>query len=460
MRLTCAALAFGLGLGMAAPARAADDVTTFTLSNGLELVVIEDHRAPVVTHMVWYRIGAADEAPGHSGIAHFFEHLMFQGTDDLAPGEFSATVEAQGGNDNAFTSWDYTAYFQRVAADRLGLMMQMEADRMRDLTLDEEDVATERQVIVEERGQRTDSDPGALLREQMAAAQFLNHPYGRPIIGWMHEIKALSREDALAFYKANYAPNNAIVVVAGDVTPDAALALAEEHYGPLEPSADITPRVRPSEPPQLGERRIVMTDERVSEPYVIRSYLAAERNPGDQRKAAALTLLAELLGGNPTTSVFARELQFGRGVATWSAAFYDGTSVDPDTFGVYVMPVPGVSLAEAEAAMDEVIAGFLQNGVNPDDLARIKTQVRAATIYSRDNAGGLARMYGQALAVGLGVQDVQDWPEVLQSVTEEEIMAAATEVFDRNRAVTGWLQAPAAPAPGAPVPAAAEEAKP
>ncbi len=439
MRLSLAALALGLS---AAPLWA-NEVSTFTLDNGLELVVIEDHRAPVVTQMVWYRIGAADEAPGHSGIAHFFEHLMFQGTDDLAPGEFSATVEAQGGNDNAFTSYDYTAYFQRVAADRLDLMMQMEADRMRDLTLSEEDVATERQVIVEERGQRTDSDPGALLNEQMAAAQFMNHPYGRPVIGWMHEIKALTREDALAFYRANYAPNNAIVVVAGDVTPDQALKLAEAHYGPLEPSADIAPRLRPTEPPQLGERRIVLQDERVSEPYVIRSYLAAERNPGDQRKAAALTLLAEVLGGNPTTSVLARDLQFKRGVATWSAAFYDGTTVDPDTFGVYVMPVPGVSLADAEAALDEVIAGFLKDGVDPDELARIKTQVRAATIYGRDSAEGLAQVYGQALAVGLTVKDVQDWPDILQSVTEDEIMAAAAEVFDKRRAVTGWLQAPA-----------------
>lgn len=439
MRLSLAALALGLS---AAPLWA-NEVSTFTLDNGLELVVIEDHRAPVVTQMVWYRIGAADEAPGHSGIAHFFEHLMFQGTDDLAPGEFSATVEAQGGNDNAFTSYDYTAYFQRVATDRLDLMMQMEADRMRDLTLSEEDVATERQVIVEERGQRTDSDPGALLNEQMAAAQFMNHPYGRPVIGWMHEIKALTREDALAFYRANYAPNNAIVVVAGDVTPDQALKLAETHYGPLEPSADIAPRLRPTEPPQLGERRIVLQDERVSEPYVIRSYLAAERNPGDQRKAAALTLLAEVLGGNPTTSVLARDLQFKRGVATWSAAFYDGTTVDPDTFGVYVMPVPGVSLADAEAALDEVIAGFLKDGVDPDELARIKTQVRAATIYGRDSAEGLAQVYGQALAVGLTVKDVQDWPDILQSVTEDEIMAAAAEVFDKRRAVTGWLQAPA-----------------
>ncbi len=429
---------------LAAPVQAKDAVTSFTLDNGLQLVVIEDHRAPVVTQMVWFRTGAADEAPGQSGVAHFFEHLMFQGTDDLAPGEFSATVEAQGGNDNAFTSHDYTAYFQRVAADRLDLMMQMEADRMRDLTLSEDDVATELQVIIEERAQRTDSDPGSLLNEQMSAAQFLNHPSGRPVIGWKHEMEALNRDLALSFYKANYAPNNAIVVVAGDVTPDAALDMAKRHYGPLAPSDRITPRLRPSEPPQLAERRIALTDERVSEPYMMRTYLAAERNPGDQRKAAALALLADLLGGNPTTSIMARELQFNRKVAVWSGAFYDGTSVDPDTFGLYVQPLPGVSLADAEAALDAVIADFLKAGVNADELTRIKTQVRAATIYARDDAGGLAQMYGQALTVGLTVQDVQDWPDVLQSVTADEIMTAATELFNKNRAVTGWLQAPAA----------------
>lgn len=454
MRFRLGGLALGLGLASSSMVLA-DQVSTFTLENGLELVVIEDHRAPVVTQMVWYRIGSADEAPGHSGIAHFFEHLMFQGTDDLKPGEFSATVEAQGGNDNAFTSYDYTAYFQRVAADRLDLMMKMEADRMRDLALLPEDVDTERQVILEERAQRTDSDPGALLREQMAAAQFLNHPYGRPVIGWKHEVEGLTREEALAFYKANYAPNNAIVVVAGDVTPEAALDMAKTHYGALEPSDSIVPRARPQEPPQRGERRIVLEDERVSEPYVVRTYLASERNPGDQKKAAALSILADLLGGSATTSIFAKELQFKRKVAVWSSAFYEGTSVDPDTFGVYINPMPGVSLADAEKAMDEVIADFLETGVNAEDLARIKTQIRAATIYARDDAGGLANVYGEALAVGLTVKDVQDWPDVLQAVTEEDIMAAAHEVFDRRNAVTGWLKAPEPVTPDAP----AEEAK-
>jgi zinc protease len=267
----------------------------------------------------------------------------------------------------------------------------------------------------------------------------MNHAYGVPIIGWRHEIAALSRQDALDFYQANYAPNNAILVVAGDVTPADVLELAKTHYGPLAPSDRITPRDRASEPPQLAERRMVLSDERVSEPYMLRTYLAPERNAGDQSEAAALTMLAELLGGSGTTSVFARALQFETQTAVWASAFYNGTSVDPDTFGVVIMPAPGISLADAEAALDGVIAKFLKDGVNPDDFARIKAQVRASEIYARDDAQALAHEYGEALAVGLTVQDVQDWPAALQAVTPEDVMAAAHKVLDRKQAVTGWL---------------------
>lgn len=417
----------------------AEEVTTFSLDNGMDVVVIEDHRAPVATHMVWYRVGAADEPAGTSGIAHFLEHLMFKGTETVAPGEFSATVAAQGGSDNAFTSWDYTAYFQRVAADRLDLMMQMEADRMRNLRLTEEDVVTERQVILEERSQRTDSDPGALLGEQRMAAQYMNHPYGIPIIGWRHEMEQLDREDALAFYREYYAPNNAILVVAGDVDPEAVRAMAETHYGPLAPTPGLPPRVRPSEPPQLAERRLSLSDPRVAQPYVLRSYLAPERNSGAQDKAAALTVLAELLGGSGNTSVLAKALTFENPKATYVSAFYDGTSMDAATFGLVIVPVPGVTLDEAEAAMDATIAQFLKDGVDQAAFDRIKTQIRAAQIYGKDNVDGLARKYGEALAIGLTVEDIQSWPEVLQAVTPEEVMAAAAEVLDRRRAVTGHL---------------------
>lgn len=422
----------------------ADTVSHFTLDNGMEVVVIEDHRAPVVTQMVWYKIGRADEAPGHSGIAHFFEHLMFKGTKEVGPNEFSAIVEKQGGDDNAFTTEDYTAYFQRVAADRLDLMMKLEADRMVNLNMSEEDVTTERQVILEERGQRVDGDPGSLLQEQMQAAQFLNHPYGIPVIGWRHEIAALTRDDANAFYKAYYAPNNAILIVAGDVDPQKVLAMAKDHYGPLPPSDKIKPRIRPSEPPQLAERRLVLRDERVAQPYVARTYLAPARKSGDQKEAAALTVLAELLGGSGTTSVLTRALQFDSHVAVYSSAYYSDVSVDPDTFGFALVPADGVSLGDAEAAMDKVIDQFLKDGPKPEDFARIKTQIRASEIYARDSAGGLARNYGAALATGLTVQDVQDWPSILQSVTPEDVMAAAHKVLNRNNAVTGWLTTPEA----------------
>lgn len=436
-RLILTALA---ALALAAPAAGGSgDVTNFKLSNGMQVVVIEDHRAPAVTSMVWYRVGAADEPPGKSGIAHFVEHLMFKGTDRLAAGEFSATVEAQGGTDNAFTSWDYTAYHQRLAADRLDLVLGMEADRMVNLRLTEEEVANERLVILEERSQRTDSDPGALFSEQRRAAQYLNHPYGIPIIGWRHEMEGLTRQDALDFYRRHYAPNNAILVVAGDVTPEGVRELAERHFGPIPPAQDLAPRVRPAEPPQIAERRVLMTDPRVAQPYVIRTYLAPQRDAADQKRAASLTYLAELLGGSGTTSVLARALQFEQQVAVWSSAFYDGQSLDAGSFGVAVAPVPGVSLEAAEAAMDEVIARFLSEGPDPEAFERIRTQLRAAEIYGMDNTAARARRYGIALTTGLTVRDVQDWPAILQAVTPEDVMAAAAEVFDRRRAVTGWL---------------------
>lgn len=432
-------LALAAAFLTAAPAMAEQAVTGFTLDNGLEVVVIQDRRAPVVVQMVWYRVGAADEPDGKSGIAHFLEHLMFKGTEKIGPGAFSDIVEAQGGSDNAFTSWDYTAYFQRVASDRLDLMMQIESDRMTGLTIAPDQVDTERSVILEERNQRTDTSPGALLSEQMRAAQYLNHPYGIPIIGWRHEMEGLTRDDALAFYRQHYAPNNAILVVAGDVTPDEVRALAETHYGVIPAAPEIAPRDRVSEPPQLAERRLTMSDPRVSEPYISRSYLAPERDPGDQTKAAALTVLAELLGGSGTTSVLARALQFDQRKAVYTAAFYDGSSVDDTTFGLVVVPTPGTSLQEAEDAMDAAIADFIAKGPDPADLERIKTQIRAADIYSRDDSDGLARLYGEALATGLTLEDVKAWPDILKSVTADDIIAAAKDVLDKRRAVTGWL---------------------
>lgn len=424
------------------PARGDGTVTTFTLPNGLDAVVIEDHRAPVVVHMVWYRVGSADEPPGKSGIAHFLEHLMFKGTDDVGPGEFSAVVEAQGGSDNAFTSDDYTGYFQRTAADRLGLMMELEADRMRDLRLDDEDMLTERDVVLEERAQRTDSDPGAILSEMQNAAQYVNHPYRIPIIGWKHEVEQLTLQDALDFYGRFYAPNNAVLVVAGDVDPAEVEALATEYYGPLAPTPNLSARVRPQEPPQVAARRLDYADDRVSNPYVIRTYLAPERDPGAQAEAAALTVLAQVMGGSSATSLMGRTLEQEEAKAIYTSAFYRGLRYDGTTFGLIVMPVPGRTLEEAEADMDRMIDTLLEDGIDEAQLERIKAQVRASEIYGRDSLQGRARDYGAALTSGLSVQDVQDWPRALEAVTSEEVVAAARRVFDPARSVTGFLRRP------------------
>ncbi|WP_299921258.1 pitrilysin family protein [uncultured Pelagimonas sp.] len=415
-----------------------DQVTTYSLENGMDVVVIEDHRSSAVVHMLWYKAGSADEPRGSSGVAHFLEHLLFKATDKLESGEFSKIVAANGGSDNAFTSFDYTGYFQRVAADRLPLMMEMEADRMMNIRLTEENIATEREVIIEERNQRVENDPGSLFREQRRAALYLNHPYGTPIIGWRHEMEQLDREAALNFYTRFYAPNNTILIVAGDVEPEEVLELAKEHYGPLPANPELSDRVRPSEPRHLAARRLTFRDPRVAQPYVMRSYLAPERDSGAQEKAAALTILAELLAGGQT-SVLTRKLQFETQKAVYSSAFYSGVSYDDSTFGLIIVPARGVSLEDGEAALDAAVAEFLKEGVDPEQLERIKFQLKAQSIYSRDDANGLARRYGAALTSGLTVQDVQDWPEILQAVTAEDVISAAQEVFDLKHSVTGYL---------------------
>ena len=437
-RLTHLAAAFVIA---AAPALA-DDVTQFTLENGMDVVVIEDHRSPAVVHMVWYRVGAADELPGVSGIAHYLEHLMFKGTDDMAAGEFSDIVRANGGSDNAFTAWDYTGYFQRVSADLLPRMMELEADRMTDLVLTDEVALPERDVILEERSQRIDNDPGSLFREQMRAAQYLNHAYGRPIIGWRHEMETLSTQDALDFYAQYYAPNNAILIVAGDATPEEVRALAQEHYGPIPANPDLAARARPTEPPQTAARRMVYEDPRVAQPYVARSYLAPERNPGDQAQAAALTLLGDLLGDGPN-SFLQQRLQFDTDTALFTGAWYGGLSLDATTFNLALVPAQGVSLRDAEDALDAALGAFMDTAIDTEKLARLKRQYAAQAIYDMDSVQGRARLYGAALTSGLTVEDVQAWPDLIQAVTEEDILAAARAILVPQTSVTGWLRAPA-----------------
>lgn len=417
----------------------AEEVTTFQLDNGMDVVVVEDHRAPVVVHMLWYRTGSADEPVGSSGVAHYLEHLLFKATDTVESGEFQRVVAENGGSDNAFTSYDYTGYFQRIAADRLPLMMQYEADRMNNLVLTEDDIATERGVILEERNQRTENSPNALAREQMRAAQFLNHRYGVPIIGWKHEMETLDMDDALSFYELYYSPNNAILVVAGDVDPEEVFVLAQEYYGPIPMEPNLPERFRTQEPPQTAERRLIFQDPRVAQPYLTRSYLAPERDTSAQEDAAALTYLADLLGGSPFTSALGIALQFETNTAVYAGAYYDGLNLDDGTFGFTIIPSEGVGLQEAEDAMDAAITNFLEAGIDPERMKALRTQLKAGEIYARDNVGGLARRYGAALTSGLTVQDVQAWPDILQRVTAEDVLKVAERVLNRNQSVTGWI---------------------
>lgn len=417
----------------------AQEVTTYTLDNGMDVVVIEDHRAPAVVQMVWYKIGSADEPVGASGVAHFLEHLLFKATDTLESGEFSEIVAANGGSDNAFTSYDYTAYFQRIAADRLPLMMEMESNRMNNLRLTQADVDTERNVVLEERNQRTENNPGALAREQFNAALYQNHRYGVPIIGWKHEMEDLSLQDATDFYDLYYAPNNAVLIVAGDVDPVEVKALAEQYYGTIPAEENLPERLRPQEPPQRAERRITYVDERVSQPYLTRSYLAPERDSGAQKEAAALVYLADLLGGSPFSSALGQALQFDTQTAVYSSAGYRGSSLDDTTFSLSVAPADGISLTQAEAAMDAAIAAFLDAPIDPALMESLRTQLRASEIYAKDNVQGIARRYGAALTQGLTIKDVQDWPQILQQVTEADIKAVAAKVLNRDQSVTGWV---------------------
>jgi zinc protease len=430
-----------LALMIAASAATAEEVTTFMLDNGMEVVVIEDDRAPVVVHMLWYKVGSADEPVGASGVAHFLEHLLFKATDVLESGEFSATVAANGGRDNAFTSYDYTAYFQRIASDRLELMMQMESNRMNNLAITAADIETERNVVLEERNQRTENSAGALAREQFRAAQFQNHRYGVPIIGWKHEMEQLELQDALDFYDLYYAPNNAVLVVAGDVKPDEVLALAEQYYGVIPAEDNLPVRERPQEPPQRAERRITYIDQRVSQPYLIRSYLAPERDPGAQTEAAALVYLADLLGGSSFTSALGQALQFDTQTAVYTSTFYDGSNLDSGAFYFVVVPSDGVSLSEAETAMDQTVAAFLNSPIDPERMQSIRTQLRASEVYAKDDMQGLAHRYGAALTQSLTIADVQAWPDILQAVTEDDIKAVAAKVLNRDQSVTGWVVA-------------------
>lgn len=413
-------------------------IESFSLENGLEVVVIPDRRAPVVTHMLWYKVGSADEAPGKSGIAHFFEHLMFKGTANHGPGEFSARVAEVGGRENAFTSYDYTAYFQQVAPQVLPDMMAFEADRMTNLVLSDEVIAPERDVIIEERNSRVENDPAALLSEEVSATLYQNHPYRIPVIGWMHEIEALNREDAIDFYRRYYAPNNAVLVVAGDVDAAMVRELAQATYGKVPRGPDLPPRIRPGEPEQNTRRTVTLVDERVGVPGFSRRWVVPSYTTGEGRQAEALDLLSEVLGGGVRSRLY-QELVVRQGIATAAMAYYQGTALDDTMFMVMGSPRGEATLEQVERAIDAEIAKIVAEGVTGQELEKAKKRFLRSMIFARDEQSGMARIYGSTLTTGGSVEDIADWPERIGAVTPADVKAAAARWLDERRAVAGYL---------------------
>ncbi|SJM31888.1 Uncharacterized zinc protease y4wA [Mesorhizobium delmotii] len=435
--LFAAALAF---VTIAPVLAATDDIkaTNFLLDNGMEVVVIPDHRAPIVTHMVWYKIGSADEPPGKSGIAHFFEHLMFKATAKHAAGELTRAVAEIGGSHNAFTSYDYTAFYERVAPSALEQMMSFEADRMRNLTLTDDVVNTERDVILEERRLRIDNDPEAVLNEEVVTTLWQSQPYRIPVIGWMHEIEKLNRTDAVAFYDNYYRPNNAVLVVAGDVEPETVKSLAEKTYGKVPRGPDLPPRTRPVEPEQNTRRTVTLTDARVSVPNFLTQWVVPSYHTAKPGEAEALDLLAEILGGGSRSRLY-QQLVVKQGIAAEAGAFFQGNMLDATNFTVYGAPRGDAKLADIEAAVDAEIARIARNGVTSDELEKTKERFIRSVIFAHDEQNSVANMYGSTLATGGNVKDVEEWPDRIRNVTADQVKAVAARYLVSDHSTTGYL---------------------
>ncbi|WFE88991.1 pitrilysin family protein [Roseibium porphyridii] len=416
----------------------APNLESFTLENGLQVVVIPDRRAPVVTHMIWYKVGSADEPEGQSGVAHFLEHLMFKGTKDNPDGVFSKMIAERGGQENAFTSADYTAYFQRVAKEHLPLMMALEADRMENLVLSDEVVTPERKVVLEERRQRVDSEPGSRLREALNAITFVNHPYGSPVIGWQSEIEALNKEAAIAFYDRFYTPNNAVVVIAGDITVEDVRKLADETYGKIARRAEPGERLRPKEPPLSGERRIAVSDPRVRQESISQTWVVPSQSTGEGRIPEALDILAYVLGQGPSSRLY-KSLVLDQEVAISAGAYYQSGALDDGRFGFYASPRPGHTLEEMEELIALELQKLLSGGVTEEEIARAKNSMIASAIYAQDSQSGLARLFGSALTTGLTIEDVQTWPSQVRAVTIDDVLDVA-RTYLKGMPVVGELR--------------------
>lgn len=410
---------------------------SFTLKNGMQVVVIPNHRVPVVSHMVWYRVGSADEVAGHTGLAHMVEHMMFKGTKTVGPEEFSRLVAANGGQDNAFTNEDYTAFYQNVAADKLELVMKLEADRMANLALKDDAFQNERQVVIEERRMRTENQPEALLQEQMRAALFLDGGYHHPVIGWHQDIDSYKLQDVVDFHKRWYAPNNAILVVSGDITAARLKPLAEKYYGVI-PARPTPARARPLDPTPVAQRTLEIRDEDVHQPSWNRYYLAPSYHVGDKQDGDPLQILAEIIGGGPISRLY-KSLVVDQKLAASVSAEYDPDSLGQTIFAVATTPQPGVEMPTLVAAMTAQLKDIAEHGVTDAELTRAKNKLRAETVYARDSYHTGAMVFGQVLTTGGKIEDVEAWPQKIAAVTREQVNEAAKRLLRDEKSVTGLL---------------------
>jgi zinc protease len=437
-----AALALAGSLAVADTSGETWSPKTFTLGNGMDVVVLPDHRAPVVTHMVWYKVGAVDEAEGKSGIAHLFEHVMFKETDDIPDGEFDSMVSRVGGRLNAFTSWDYTAYYERVAKQHLGKMMELEAERMTDLIIDEDPAGsfiTERDVVKEERRQRVENNPGVILREKVLAEFWAGHPYEITVIGRMDEVAALTPQDGIDFYKKYYSPENAILVVAGDVTEDEVRTLAEEHYGVIEPSGLVDGSRKWADVPPLAETQLIThSDPKVRQPVWYRYYDGTSLKR-DRDFALALDVGLEVLGGGSTSLLYQalvedQKIAINVGTFAWTGLHDNGPAA------IYATPSPGVSIEDLEVAVMAELAKALEAGFDEADVTRVKNSAAASAIYGRDSQEGMANTFGGWLAIGGSIEDLMNYPDDVRAVTTEQALAAARKTFaDGNHHIEAHL---------------------
>ncbi|MBU0799534.1 MAG: insulinase family protein [Alphaproteobacteria bacterium] len=432
---------------------------SFTLANGMTVVVIPNHRVPVITHMVWYRVGAADEPVGKSGIAHFLEHLMFKGTDTMKPGEFSKVIRGLGGNDNAFTSQDYTAYFQSISVEHLEKVMTMEASRMRGLNPPLAEVDSERQVILEERRQRIENDPRAYMAEQMRYALFPNHPYGTPNIGWASEMAELSWDDAKAMYDTWYAPNNAILVVAGDVKMETFKPLAEKIYGGLVPE-DVPERQWRTIPPLPGTVQITLHHPTFRQPLWQRYYRVPSYRQ-NKEDSLALQVLENILSGGAATRLY-KNLVVDQKIATSVNLGYQSEAWADTTLSVGAIPADGKSVADVEAAIEEQLRILIRDGVTDTELHEAKTRMKDAADFARDSLAGPAMVIGAALVTGGELDDVEYWPYDIEAVTAAQVQDVAQRFLNPDDTalrphVTGLalpMPVTATPAPTEPAEAA------